>query len=192
MEPVVIILIVLVLSILDAVGRKQRQTRGGDVDAGSAATAEAESAPDGDARASRGAARHRSGVTRPASAEDIIVPELWQEIRKLARSSGGGRSERASAPPRVEPVAAPAPEPAGAVYAVHAMHGTHPKLGRPLAERRSRLALPGDRTRRSTPEVAEVRRMLAQGPAALRRAVILDEVLGPPAAFRGDPYEPGV
>ena len=64
-------------------------------------------------------------------------------------------------------------------------------MGRPLAERRTPLDRPGQSRVRPSADIQAVREMLcAGGASALRRAVILEEVLGPPAAMRGDPYEP--
>jgi hypothetical protein len=191
-EPVVLILVVVVFSILDAIGRKQRQARGGT---GSAASTE-EADPSESSAQGRLPARASTLVTVPprgmsvptaGASEDIIVPELWEEIRKLARTkAGAARTERAESVERLERAVATPAAP------VHPVHRTHPKMGRPLSERLTPLAEPADEAarRRPSPEVAEARRMLGQGASALRRAVILDEVLGPPAAMRGDPYEP--
>lgn len=173
MEPLVLILVVLVFSILDAIGRKQRKDRGEN--------AQVSSGPNDEVP------------------EDVIVPEIWEEIRKLARAkSGTARGEsvpgepEAPVPVRVEPRErdrAVTRRPAKPPPPVHAVHRTHPKMGRPLSERRTPLDQPISEAARHRPskEVTEVRRMLGQGVGALRRAVILDEVLGPPVALREDP-----
>jgi len=210
-EPFVVILLILAFSILDAIGKaqKKRQQEGGAADARGGP--EAEAAPDQAASqaamleaARRRAASRRSGAPRVGTSEDVIVPELWEEIKKLARGRGvetlperprevPARVERPprQGPRRAAPVAAhptaPAPAP------VHPVHKTHPLMGKPLAERRSPLDAPLTAASRhpSSQEVKDVRAMLGGGPDALRRAVMLEEVLGPPAAMRGDPWEPG-
>jgi hypothetical protein len=67
------------------------------------------------------------------------------------------------------------------------VHATHPKLGRPVQERLTRLDTPADHRAAPDPDVLEARAMLTGGRSALRRAVILSEVLGPPVSMREDP-----
>ncbi len=213
MEAFVVILAVLIFSIFDAAVRKQRRTGGGAPAGGRdrSGTPPSGSTPGSgwgalrdsllDA-AQRAAEARRESVGRTSPSAGALAPELWDEIRKLARARGaevpgveparrpGAPALPAPAPRAFTPVATAArPAPAAPV---HPVHRTHPKMGRPLAERLSPLDNPEDEAVRDrpAPEVTDVRRMLGGGAKALRRAVILEEVLGPPAALRGDPYEP--
>lgn len=227
MDPFLIIVAVLFFTILDAIGKaqKKRQREQGPSEVEDASDP-VEAAAQGASRAAAAAAARKRGETRrsgtlAAPSEDVIVPELWEEIRRLARGRGVEtepealpRAPRSPArtppssptrtPSRTASRTAPGVERApparperhagrGGTAPVHAIHKTHPLMGRPLAERRSPIDRPITEAERhrSTKEVGEVRAMLTGGPGALRRAVILEEVLGPPAAVRGDPYEPG-
>jgi len=202
MEPLVIIAILVLFSMLDAVARKQRQAR----------------PPKGEGAAPPNAPRPqqvRDGprshddeieaevqpqATTPTSSEELLPADLWEEIRRLAQ--GRAPAQPVPAPrPRRQPPATRSPDPAPrrskqrppatAASAEHPVHRAHAKMGRPLAERRTPLDRPRQ-GRHPSADVQAVREMLcAGGPSALRRAVILEEVLGPPAAMRGDPYEPG-
>lgn len=123
------------------------------------------------------------------SSEGMVPAEIWEEIQRLA--GGGGPVSRPRPQPRPTPRARP--QPSGPVQAprpeVHAVHRTHPDMGKPLRERMA-SPIAQIQVARRTPDVEAVRAMLAGGAPALRRAVILEEVLGPPAAVRGDPFEP--
>lgn len=141
--------------------------------------------------------------TPPRSSEDLIPRDIWEEIAALARGEKPTGSRPPPAPGRQPTPYAPAPsrierapqevraaarEPAPA-RAPHPVHDTHPNLGRPVSERLTSAPL---RTagRRPTEEVQAVRRLLAGGGTSLRQAVILHEILGPPASQRGDPRDP--
>jgi hypothetical protein len=195
MEALVIIAVLVLFSMLDAVARKQRQAR----------LPEGEEAGPPDAPRSQPApdvprSYHdeiepelRPRSTTMTSAEEPLPADLWEEIRRLAQGRAptqpmpAPRPRRPAPPPRrpkEQPRGVPAP-------AEHPVHRAHANMGRPLAERRTPLERPAQ-GRHPSADVQAVREMLSAGGAsALRRAVILKEVLGPPAAMRGDPYEPG-
>lgn len=111
----------------------------------------------------------RSRPTPPVPAEDVPV--------------------RSRAPRAVRPL--PPPEAAEAESTVaagtgtHPVHLTHAGLGTPVGERLSIYAGDVPRERRSE-DVDVVRRLLSGGPHRLRQAVILQELLGPPASLRDE------
>jgi hypothetical protein len=156
---------------------------------------------EGDASPGRQAGEERTPA--PRSSEDLIPRDIWEEIAALARGERPTGSRPPPAP-RKEP-ASPAPppsrihrvpqEPRGSARhpvparASHPVHDTHPELGRPVSER---LTSPARRTAGSRPgkDVQAVRRLLAGGGTSLRQAVILQDILGPPASQRRDPGDP--
>jgi len=195
MEPLVIIAIVVLFSMLDAVARKQRQAR--------PPSGEETAPPDLSAPqpTSDGPYSYDDDVVpevqpqrpRPTSSEELLPADLWEEIRRLAQGRAPTQSVPAPRPRR--PAQPPRPPkqrpPAKSASAEHPVHRAHAKMGRPLAERRTPLDRPEEGPRPSA-DVLAVREMLTGGGrSALRRAIVLEEVLGPPAAMRGDPYEPG-
>ena len=133
-------------------------------------------------------------VTVFAEQDETIIPaDIWEEIAGLAQ----GRE-----PERPKPV--PVPEPAkvetrpariprapveqrAAEHRVHLSHhgyGTDPS-SRPPSEQEGLDPLAA----RLDADAARARALLGQGRNALRQAVILQEVLGPPAAVRSDRFE---
>lgn len=145
----------------------------------------------------------RAGARRaPEGSEGMVPADVWEEILALARGGGPRRAPVPPAPPRA-PVPAPARKPPtarrpvraapkrppSAPEPVHPVHLTHPKMGTPMKGRLSRLdeeAVVPPPARRG---VHAALRVVSGGPASLRQAVLLSEILGPPAALRGDPYE---
>ncbi len=201
MELLVIVAIILLFSVLDGVARKQRQAQhtGGE---GTATTDPPRTRPTSDEPRSFDRETEDEVPPRsmgPTSSEELLPTDLWEEIRRLAQGKAAPTQRPVPAPrprrprpaqgqgarrPPPEPTSPPAP-------AEHPVHLTHGKMGRPMAERRTPPARPGQ-GRQPSADVQAVREMLsADGAPALRRAVILVEVLGPPAALRGDPYVPG-
>lgn len=199
MEPLVIVAILVLFSVLDAIARKQRRT--GDTDGETATAPDArrpETLPD-DPRSFDDEIEDevRPRAATPGSSEELLPVDLWEEIRRLARGTaptqplptpGSGRPRPAPGQGPRRPPPKPASPPASAEHPVHLTHG---KMGRPMAERLTPLDRPGQGPSPSA-DVLAVRKMLTGGGrSALRRAIVLEEVLGPPAALRGDPYEPG-
>lgn len=131
----------------------------------------------------------------PSESEALTKP-LWEEVSGLAagRSVVSPTSEQpATLVPRSEPTAVsrgPSREvqarPEHFVHRSHAGYGTDPS---------TRAASEQDgwdsRAQRLGADAGAVHALFASGdPHALRQAIILQEVLGPPAALRGDPYDP--
>lgn len=150
----------------------------------------------------------RPGGRRAREGSEGMVPDdVWEEILALARGGGPRRAPRPGqprvppapprapvpaprrpAPPARRPVRAPLPKtPPSVPEPVHPVHLTHPKMGTPMKGRLTHLdeaAAPPVRR-----DVRAALRIVSGGPASLRKAVLLSEILGPPAALRGDPYD---
>ena len=119
--------------------------------------------------------------------------QLWEEIPGLAAGRSVVSEEPATLVQRSEPTAVgrgPAREvparPDHFVHQSHAGYGTDPS---------TRAASEQDRldplAQRLGADPGAVHALFASGDShALRQAIILQEVLGPPAALRGDPYDP--
>lgn len=135
-----------------------------------------------------------SGRASPGSSEGMIPADIWEEIAGLARDR---TPARAPEPPRPAPV----PEvessedepvrvrahrvrtpPSQRLHRTHLGYGTDPST-------RPRSAQDGLDPLRATigKDARSVRRQLtSRSRSALRRAIILQEVLGPPAATRSE------
>lgn len=141
------------------------------------------------------AGTERSGTS---GSEGMIPADIWEEIAGLAERPEARKRktppptgpERQPARPRVEskrPPLRPARTQAPAarthrVHLAHADYGTDPS-SRPRSEQDGLDPL----ARGLSADAAAVRRQLRDGGRhALRRAVILQEVLGPPASMRRD------
>lgn len=215
MEQLVFIAVLILFSILDAVAKKKRQQQMEEAEEGApeGAREEAEWAPlpgadphrDGRPGASlppyAGSYRGQGGDA-PSTAEGMVPADIWEEIGALARGEPVPEPEPASdvpsEPPRTPgpgerpelPARIPTTSPirreqvgryevgSHPVHASHADYGTDPSQRAPSMAPRS--GAPGRRAR-------EVRAALVEGgPEAARRAVILQEVLGKPLAYRDD------
>ena len=119
----------------------------------------------------------RPEPARTAEGSERMVPQdVWEEILDLAQRT---RTERrpVRAPPS-EPSPAPRPSPVHAVHLTHAEFGTDPSS-------RSDAGAVGRVAREAlAPDARQAMRLLRGGGDSLRQAVILAEVLGPPAALR--------
>jgi len=147
---------------------------------------------------------------RPESqgSEGMVPADVWEEILALARGGGPPQAPRPAqrpAPPAPPRPPAPGPraptprarrptvppskaKPAGErAEPVHPVHLTHPKMGTPVKDRLTAPAAPPSRS--VSRDARAALDAISAGHASLRRAVLLAEVLGPPAALRGDPYE---
>ena len=144
------------------------------------------------------------------SAPGMIPSDLWEEIAGLARESSGVKTEPARqlpsrpaprppsrAPARLpskRPVPAKAPTPSKSpvpsVPEIHPIHLTHTDYGTDPSERvRSLLSAARLRERTVSRDIRAVRAQLGGDTHALRRAMILHEVLAPPASMRAEPFE---
>jgi hypothetical protein len=125
------------------------------------------------------------------SAEGMIPADIWEEIAGLATGRApverkpGPRAEPEPLPSRsveIEPVP-PRPVQAHRVHRAHAGYGTDPS-----SRARSELDARDPLAARPSADVRQVRRQLRRGSHALRRAVILQEVLGQPAALKPERF----
>ena len=120
--------------------------------------------------------------------QDLIPKDVWEEIAALA----GGR-------PAPEPVPVLVPKPAEPQYVEpqylergphrpeHRAHDAHARYGTPMSGRLTALDMPEDHESAGpSDEIRSVRGMLSGGGMALREAVILQELLGPPVSLRED------
>jgi hypothetical protein len=153
-----------------------------------------------DAYASEGATRKPETLPRaerssPKSSEGMVPADIWEEIAGLARGRVPTPKPTPRAPKAPEPVQSrpiePEPKPVRAratrvrppltgagVHRAHADYGTDPSSRR-RSEQDGLDPLRGTLSQ----DVRAVRRMLkTHTRSALRQAVILQEVLGPPAA----------
>ena len=130
-----------------------------------------------------------------SSSEGMIPADIWEEIAGLAR----GRLPEPTPTPEPEPAPEPVeylprrsveriparPVETHRVHRAHAGYGTDPSSREALGAGRPRSAAVGQLSR----DARTVRRQLRGGAAgALRQAVILQEVLGPPAAMRSERF----
>ena len=133
----------------------------------------------------------RGGASR--GSEGMIPADIWEEIAGLAR----GRMqdlERTQEPRKglpakgTPPPTFPAPitrRPAPSVPQEHRVHLAHAEYGTdPSSRARSRHDQLDPLARRLSADIRSVRQQLRLGRHALRQAVILQEVLGPPASMR--------
>ena len=128
----------------------------------------------------------------PAPPETLIPKDVWEEIPGLV--SGVRPSALPAEPePRSETTTVarrasyqPTPEQEHVVHRAHVGYGTDPSSRAP-SEQDGLDPL----AKRLAADARAVHQVLSsRDPHALRQAIILQEVLGPPAAFRGDPYDP--
>jgi hypothetical protein len=113
------------------------------------------------------------------SSEAMIPSDIWEEIAGLAR--GRIPEPKPAPPPPVEPVPA-RPITTHEVHRAHAGYGTDPST-------RTRSEQDGLDPMRSTlsKDARAVRQQLkSHSRSQLRRAIILQELLGPPASMRPD------
>ena len=104
---------------------------------------------------------------------DDDVPEYSNQYRAVSR-------------PTPTPTFQPAPKQEHVVHRSHAGYGTDPSSRAPSEQD----GLDPLAEHISADVGAAHKLFLSRDPHALRRAIILQEILGRPAAFRGDPYEP--
>ena len=128
----------------------------------------------------------------PTPSETLIPRDVWEEIAGLV--SGVQPSAPTAKPePRSESATAappasyqPAPKQEHFVHRSHAGYGTDPSSRAPSEQ--DGLDPLAERLGADAGAVHDL--FASRDPHALRKAIILQEVLGRPAAFRGDPYEP--
>lgn len=208
MEQLILLAIIVIFSIIDSVARTNKKKRQGSVPAPSGGTRPEwqpdEREPSYDEVAVESASQEPTtlprytkpyGSTRvqkretPTSSEGMVPADIWQEIQGLAR---GRPPVRKAPPPPPPPPPAPvevAPVsrramPSSRIHRSHAAYGTDPS-------KRARSEQDGLDPMRATlgRDAASARRQLkGHKKHALRQAVILQEILGRPAAMRGDPF----
>ena len=128
-------------------------------------------------------ARTPSGGSAPTSSEGMIPSDIWEEIAGLAR----GRlpePEPEPLPVEIEPIP-PRPVARHRVHRAHAEFGTDPSSRSPSKEG----AIDPLRVTLSRDARAVRRQLRSHSRSALRQAVILQEVLGPPAATRPERFQ---
>ena len=133
--------------------------------------------------------------------EQLIPKDVWEELAALVSGAQPGSEQpEALSPPHTDSVAVTRTDP-GAVtrpdsyqptskkeHIVHSSHrgyGTDPSSRAPSEQ--DGLDPLAEHLNEDVEQVHEL--FLSRDPHALRRAVMLQEVLGLPAAFRGDPYD---
>jgi hypothetical protein len=130
----------------------------------------------------------------PAPPTPLIPRDIWEE--EIAGLVSGVQASEPPAPPEPRREATTVarrasfqpttPEQEHFVHRSHADYGTDPSSRAP-SEQDGLDPL----ARHLGADAGAAHKLLSSGdPHALRRAIILQEILGPPAAFRGDPYEP--
>jgi len=200
MSQLVFVAIIVILSLLEGVARKRRtQDQPTEPEDGGPRPEDRESvappprAPEAVRERLAAAYRPRQERTR-ASAEAMLPAELWEEIQKIARSPGQGqpaRTRRRATPPAFEP-AAPPSTPAAPTLTPSAPAAAAPRAQAPDAYAVSveRSPEPGARGSAGTEaaergpavDAAGLRAALRHR-ASLRRAVVWQEILGPPMAL---------
>lgn len=133
----------------------------------------------------------------PATSSESMIPaELWAEIGGLGRARTPRPVETASRTARPLPTRTARPVPMrparpAPVPEMHEIHQAHIGFGTDPSERaRSERDAHHQRARELSVDAAAVRKQLrTNGMHALRQAVILQEVLGPPVATRPDRYQ---
>lgn len=122
----------------------------------------------------------------PAPSPRVPRPSAPTRGRRAEAGKVGRPAPRPPAPIRGRKAVTPAPALELALEETreeHPLHATHPEMGGPVRDRVTAYA--ADARARVRSEVTEVRRVLRSGNAgSLRKAVMLSEILGPPAALR--------
>lgn len=208
MEQLIFIALIVIFSILDSVARKRKRQqermpqgessglpewdRQGDLETYDAEPSYDEPVEVETVRRGPGPRREplprwspkgRVERTRPTSSEGMIPSDIWEEIAGLARDRLPA-PEPAPPPPPPPVEVEPVPVRAHRVHRSHAGYGTDPS-SRPRSEQDDLDPL---KTRISEDARAVRRQLGSRSSSALRRAVILQEVLGPPAAMRPERF----
>ena len=127
------------------------------------------------------------------SSEQLIPKDVWEELAGLVSGAQPGSEQpEALSPPDTDSVAVtrldsyqPMSKEEHIVHGSHRGYGTDPS-SRARSEQDGLDPL-AEHINEDAEQVHEL--FLSRDPHALRRAVMLQEVLGLPAAFRGDPYD---
>lgn len=177
MEELIFFAIIIFFSIIDSIARRRRK-RQKDLPGGAPSPAEWEWEDD---ELETYDAEPSYDDREPRSSEEMIPSDIWEEIAGLA--GGKKRQHEPSSPPPIEvdPIP-PRPVSTHRVHRSHAGYGTDPS-----SRRRSEQDEIDPLRRRLSRDARAVRRQLqSHKKHALRRAVILHEILGPPTATRPD------
>ncbi|MDZ7780096.1 MAG: hypothetical protein U5R14_09245 [Gemmatimonadota bacterium] len=204
MAELIFFAVIILFSILESVARQRKKERAEDGEG------------DDEVRAEVPRDRNLDGADRQTSeepSETMIPADIWEEIAGLAPGEREPEPEPDAEPPTAprpaepkpasesarpapRPVPAPQPEPSRSPMPVadddaHPVHRTHTVYGTDPSERapsRQDWRPSGHENRNAK----RVRAMLQgrEGADALKQAVILQEVLGPPAAMKDGDERP--
>jgi hypothetical protein len=198
-EQLIFVAIIVIFSILDSVARTKKKRQGGGPlpvpESPEQWEPEEESydeRPSYDDVEVRRAPEEAPQRPAPKGSEGMVPTDIWEEIAGLTRG-------RIPTPPAPKPIPTrPAPQPRFEVEAIparpvetHRVHKAHAGFGTdPSARARSREDGLDPLARGLGIDAESARRqLLSRDRHALRQAVILQEILGPSAALREDPFE---
>jgi len=216
MEQLIFFAVIIIFSIIESVARSRKKRMGGQLPppqdwesdeperdwSREPTTATYDAEPSYDEVQLGGESPSNEGARR-AGSEGMIPSDIWEEIAGLART----RMEQLEKPAPPQPTAPP-PRRAGGITraggvtppgraptpprvpAQHRVHRAHAGYGTDPSSR-ARSAQDGldPLARTVSLDIASVRRQLRLGGRhALRQAVILQEILGPPASMRPEPF----
>jgi hypothetical protein len=211
MEELIFFAIIIIFSIIDSIARTRKKKRAGtpdetsrlpqewtweedeEADEAEVATYDAGGSYDDRYKADeepvglRGEGSSQPGYgggarTSPKTSEGMIPADIWQEISGLAR---GRQPAPKPSPPPVEVEAIPRrPVELHRVHRAHAGFGTDPSS----RARSEQDVLNAPRRTLSRDALAVRQQLQSHKRSALRRAVLLQEILGPPAADRPERF----
>lgn len=208
MEELIFIAIIIFFSIIDSIARKKKKRQGQmpgptspapgewEWEDEEPATYDADASYDGRYEVEEAKAEPPPRYTRPygsstgtsreepRSSEGMVPADIWEEIAGLTRGKAREPEPPPPAPVEVEPIP---PRPVGRhrVHRAHLEYGTDPSTRR----RSEQDEIDPLRVRLSRDAAAVRRQLRSHRRHALRRAVILHEILGPPAATRPERFE---
>lgn len=210
MEELIFIAIIVIFSVIDSIGRsrkKKRQAGGSGEASRLPEEQEWEDEPEtydqepsyDDRYGTEKEPAALPGYTQPygsssggarttrTSSEGMIPSDIWEEIAGL--STGRTPARQAEPPPPPPPLPVEVESIPRRPVETHRVHRAHVGYGTdPSSRARSEQDGLDPLARSMSADVKKVRRQLRQGRHALRRAVILQEVLGPPASIRPERF----
>jgi len=194
MEELIFFAIIIFFSVIDSIARSRKKNRqqGGSLPApGEPGQWEWEEKEDEEepysyeAEASYEAPPNAPNKPAPGKSSEGMIPgDIWEEIAGLARGRVPAPSRPAPRPVEIE-VIPERPVETHRVHRAHAGFGTDPSTrARSAEDDLDPLA------KSLSADAAAVRRQLSSGNAhQLRQAIVLQELLGPPAALRQGRFE---
>ncbi len=192
MEELIFFAVIIFFSIIESIARRRKQRS-----AGSPPIPE-EWEPEEKGREWRSETDEVEAPRRSGS-EAMIPGDIWEEIAGLARGRMRQLETQPEAPPPPPPVQTPPPATLPArlgwgkrtpkVGQAHRVHLSHVEYGTdPSSRTRSAHDQIDPLARGLSADVKAVRKQLRHGRHALRQAVILQEVLGPPVSIRPEGF----